>query len=378
VPAQGFLDALAGPGEAVEMTYGRLADGTGGKMKTTVGENGELSMEINGRVNLDSPRLTLRSNYLKYDAGQEQLLARGDVFLRQPEATVQSEELEFAIDRGVMTLTGDVEVSQEAFTAKSQKLVYDRNVDSFVLTGTPVVEQHTAENEGTFAGMNELQIVRQQNGDVKVQMNGGKEIVCEVKPANGAATKGSAAPAEGAQGGFAGLGSQVKILTRPLGQEQPRVSLSSTEAGGMGQFYAAGSVLLESQDLNLRADQLQYDASGQRLEALRNVVVRQGNIEAECGHLVYDIAANRIELTIDPVVRQKGPTSTMRISDAASIIIKPNPGGTPSLETTELPDRDSKITYIQNEQPGTDQRPTNKEPQEINLQDDADLDKISQ
>lgn len=368
-----FLETLAGPGETVELTYGRFDDGTGGKLITRTTPDGGTSLEIEGRVHLQSPNLVLRSHYLYYDAEKDILIARGEVFVEQPDAVVTSDDLHYDLTENLMILTGNVAVTQEAFTARSERLEYDSDDDHFILTGTPVVDQHTPENKGHFEGMEVLDITRADDGTVRVLMTGGEEIICEIEPADSEDTPAASASESGG-GAFGGLGDRVRIVTRPLGQQEATVSMSTTEEGEMGQFYARGSVFLESEGMNLRAEQLQYDALGETIEALRNVTIRQVDVDAECGLMVYDLAEERIHLSIDPLVRQRRPGGYLVISDVESVVLHPGPDGETMMETNPLPDRDSRTQFVPDEE--EPRQPGEFRPIEIPIDDDEELQRV--
>lgn len=352
VGTQGFAqkeltEQLGGPDDSVELRFGVLPDGTGGKMTMVGAKSGGLkSFEIPGIVQIRSKKLNLDSQYIRYDA-----------------------------EKKILEAKTNVSIDQAGVKATAQMLTYDFNSGVIVLSGSPDVRQVTDQNNGHFTGMDQFTITRGQNGKTEVRMTGGESILCELTPIEGAAPKAAGdTPGAPANKGFAGMGDRVKIVTRTLGKEKPNVSLSTGEGGTMGTFYARGSVVVESDTLNLRTDQLQYDNPRQIVEALNNVYVKQENVEAECGRMEYNIAADRITLSINPVIRKEEPNQIVKISDITSCIITRNPDGTSNTDVIPPPDRLSKTEFLPKTKPTPAAvAPTPSAPREIDINNPEDL-----
>src|SRR5690606_4150947 len=98
-------------------------------------------------------------------------------------------------------------------------------------------------------------------------------------------------------------------------------------SGELGLFRGEGSVRLQTEEIDLRSDELIYNAIAQSLEATTNVFFKKETLEADCGRLDYDLEAGRIVLTVDPDVRQFDVDKVIRIWDNDWFIINLREGG---------------------------------------------------
>ncbi|CAN5269699.1 hypothetical protein BH09SUM1_BH09SUM1_05040 [soil metagenome] len=369
---QSFFDALAGPGESVSLQVGVQKDGSKGAVMTKNGPDGKvMQFETNGRTVLKSPKVNIEADHLN-----------------------------FLADKSILEADGDVLIDQTGIIAKSQKLTFDTVTQEIHLTGAPHVEQSSDNGKSVFQGMEEFIIIRHESGATEVQMRGGNEIICEMtspKPA-GAAT--GAAPADGAkptpspaatpapsssgpQGmlpskptGFAGLGENVKIVTRAREDKHPLVLASTSKEGAFSSFRAEGSVVLESETMNLRADQLEYDAPKQVVDALYNVFIKQDQIDADCGRMHYELDKNRIELSVNPDIRENRPDGKLHLSQMDSYIITRGVDGSVSTQGIPGPSGPIKYEFMGAAiQPGV-ATPTPTGDQEINLNNPIDISNI--
>lgn len=377
-PAQGTIfNQLAGPGEKVEFRALKPKDGGERYIRTTTNPDGSPAKFVGvGRVMLKSPKINLEADYL-----------------------------EFAADEGILRSNGNVIVEQPSVRATCQEMVYVLETGELTLSGDPDVKQETPENRTHFSGMETFILTQQETGEMEVRMEGGEEIICEVMPIDAPSTDTTtmmtpsatptptptplpteSRPADGNEaagavlpsgGGFAGLGENVKITTRPRQDQKAAVFVSTTEAGEFDLFRAQGSVVLESDQMDLRADILEYEGERQMVEALYNVYVRQQAIEADCGRMLYDIEEDEITLTVSPVVREKRKDAIMVISQMDSFIVKRNPDGSTSTQAIGGPEGEPSITWESLATPVPKQPKTpDDSPKEIDIDNPDDLQRL--
>ncbi len=350
VGAQGSLfEALAGPGEKVMLTTGESASGDRGTMKTFTNSDGSFDrFEAVGAVNLESPKINLSAESLVYNGAEGTLLAEGDVDMEQP---------------GV--------------SATCRKLTYYISTGEIRLSGNPKVNQATEGGSTRFDGMDNFVYVAKESGGAEIRLLGGKEIVCEsvtTPPSPGAKPSADTEPAEG----LGALGSNVTITVRPLGSKEPLVLVNTSEQGGFGLFRAEGSVIFDSEEMNLRSDQLEFDSARQLVEALYNVYIKQGNIEADCGRMLYDLVENHITLSVDPFVRERRRDGIVNISEMDRFIIVQNEDGSTSTEAIGGPDGNPKFVYESVQEERAMDQPRDNSPREIRLEDVDSLNRIGE
>ncbi|MBI1290856.1 hypothetical protein GC173_06375 [bacterium] len=333
----GLAEALGGDGEGFEFRVGSQRDGSYGVADMKMDEKGDLvSYTTKGRTTLISSKLNLVADELNYDGVG-----------------------------GIVVCTGAVEIDQDGVKANCEKMVYTLSSGEIVMTGTPRVEQSTATSRSRFSGMEEFYLKRGEAGDVQVRMAGGQEILCEMIPVAAVAATPKPTPAPGAAkprgdalsgSGFAGLGNNVLIKTRPRADAPATVLAAIDATGAFSRFNALGSVLVESDDLRLRSDELEYDAPTDHVEARRNVYIKQATVEADCQFMTYDIKEGRIELSGKPDIRESRPNGVYRIFDAAAYIITRSTDGSIATQSIAGPDGPFTSKFIPN--PGTEQEKT--------------------
>jgi lipopolysaccharide export system protein LptA len=353
--AQGssLADALGGDGAGYEFRVGSQRDGSSGTGDMQMDDSGNIVSYITkGRTTLQSSKLNLVADFLNYDGVA-----------------------------GLVTCTGSVEVDQDGVKANCEKMIYTLATGEIVMTGSPRVEQDTPTSKSRFSGMAEFFLKRGEAGDIQIRMSGGEEILCEMMPAAapGATptpSSDSAKPKKDALSGtgFAGLGSNVIIKTRPRADAPATVLAAIDSAGVFSKFNAMGSVLVESDDLRLRSDELEFDAIRSRVEARRNVYIKQATIEADCQAMTYEIKEGRIDLSGKPDIRETRPNGVYRISDLASYIITRSPDGSIATQSIAGPDGPFTSKFIPNpgSEPAAATTPEIDEG-EIRLDSDADL-----
>jgi len=357
-PAQtSFEDAFAKEGEGFLFMVDMQRDGSPGVGDMELDESGRvLTYRTKGRTTIESSRLNLVADFFNYDGVA-----------------------------GTVTCSGSVEVRQDGVVATGESMTYTIASGEITMTGSPKVQQTTATGKSRFEGMEEFYLKRGDAGDLQVRLSGGTEILCEMIPAESAATPtptpapGTAArPAALTGSGFAGLGNNVLIKTRPK-ESQPALVLAAVAASGaFSSFRATGSVLVESDDLRLRSDELEYDAIRERVEARRNVYLKQAAIEADCQSLTYDIKIGRIELSGQPDIRETVPNGVRRLYDMAAYIMTRSPDGSIATQSIAGPDGPFKAQLIPNgKSPQETEAPAPATDEgEININDPGELDKL--
>jgi hypothetical protein len=123
------------------------------------------------------------------------------------------------------------------------------------------------------------------------------------------------------------LGDEIDIRVAPRGEREPIVDAEILPSGELGMFRGEGSVRLSTEQIDLRSDELLYNAVSQRLEATTNVFFKKEALEADAGRLDYDFEAGRIVLTVNPDVRQFDEEKVVRIWDNDWFIINLRDGG---------------------------------------------------
>lgn len=124
--------------------------------------------------------------------------------------------------------------------------------------------------------------------------------------------------AAGGNSFFDALGaSEGRIVLRaekgPEGGEHYLRSVNN-EQGELVRFVGKGRVILESPRLNLRANDLVYEASTGTLVATGDVEVDQKTVEATAERLEYDTATQTINLSGKPDVKQLTDTGSMHFA----------------------------------------------------------------
>jgi lipopolysaccharide export system protein LptA len=353
LPCQGSMfSKLAGPGEKVVLRAEKPEDGGENYMRSSTNPDGSIAkFEAVGHVVLRSPKLSLDADNLVYDA-----------------------------NKGYLEATGNVTIDQESVNATCGKLQYDIESGVITLSDSPLVNQSNAQNKARFTGMDEF-VINQKVVNTSVTMSGGEEILCEIlQPEAGEEIPDSATPPPGEKttGDFAGLGKDILITTRPKDGVAPVVKVDM-ENGAFGLFRATGSVILKSDQINLVADQLEYDGIDQTVQAFNNVYIRQEAIEADCQELLYELSTKTITLSGDPYVRKQEDGKIQTISNMDSFIIIQNPDGTTSTQINAGPTGQPEIVFESPEEKTETQKAIElqDDPGEINLDSPEDIEKIS-
>jgi lipopolysaccharide export system protein LptA len=334
-PAQESLfEALSGPeGGGVSLQTGARRDGTPGNQEMQTSPDGSIAtFRADGRTTLRSPRINLDADGLLYDHTNR-----------------------------LITATGNVVVDQEGVKATCGKLVYRLATAELVLTETPIVEQRSEKDTSRFTGMETFLLTKDEKGAMRITLSGGEQILMEMlPPPPGSATPsptpsptpvvtgqaGDAAPKSNAARGLASFGNNVRISTRPLNEVAPSVVIDALPGGVFDKMQALGSVLVESDDMRLRADELIYNGPEQRIDARRNVYIKQQNIEADAQAMKYELASGLIELTGKPEIRDQRPNGLYKISQLAAYIITRAEDGTISTKSVAGPDGPIATEFI--------------------------------
>jgi lipopolysaccharide export system protein LptA len=305
---------LAGPGERLRMSTGPFPNGDPSLVEMTVDpETGEERQTARGSIKL-----------LIYPSAEAE----------EPRLSLDCLELDYVPSRGFMEASGNVVFMQEGIDARADEMVYDIDGGIITMRGTPVVDQKTGERNARFEGMEVFTVTTMEDESKAVTMRGPDEIqilMTSADPATGefvvpAATEEGAAEEEAATGSMA-LGDEVDIRVAPRGDKEPIVDAEILPSGELGMFRGEGSVRLSTEELDLRSDELLYNAVSQRLEATTNVFFKKDTLEADAGRLDYDFEAGRIVLTVNPDVRQFDEAKVVRIWDNDWFIINLRDGG---------------------------------------------------
>ncbi len=348
-----LFENLAGPGESVELRAKMPEDG------------GERRFDIEANP----------------DGSIKSFIGVGRVILRSPRINLDCDRLEYAGSEGILEATGHVEIEQPQIEATCERMLYDVESGVIRLLGNPEVMQENAENRTQFIGMDEFILKRQEDGSTEINMEGGEEILVEIMPAEGTASP----PGSGEQtseagsnsGGFAGLGNEVRIMTRAGAEDPPSVFVDGSKEGGIGLFRAEGSVVVNSPRMNLRSDLLEYDGRKEVIEALHNVFVSQENIEADAGRMLYDVASGQMTLTVSPVVREQGDSMVTTFREMDTCIIQQREDGTVKLETIGGPEGQPVINMDRLPEAAQPVPDTEDTPTEIDIESDVDLQNLT-
>lgn len=292
-----FFARLAGDGGTVRFEYATAPDGSPARVRLSTGPDGVFEAFVaTGSLYLETPDFRLRSLFLDYQPDAELLIAREEVRLQTDDVFAVADLLRYDIE------SGDME-----------------------LTGSPDVTQQGPDSSTRFVGMETFVISTDEESNKDIRLRGPSPITISMQNA----------PDSEEPTGFAAFGETVTIVASPrtgISPMQPEVDSRVDEEGELVFFRAQGSVRLESDALNLRADDLVYDPVRNIVEALGSVFMRRENIEADAGRMVYDLASGQITLTIDPVVSQFSETSVTTISDIDFFIISQRPDGGTEVE----------------------------------------------
>jgi lipopolysaccharide export system protein LptA len=305
---------LAGPGERLRMSTAPHPDGSPSSV--------EMSMDP--------------------ETGTERQQARGLITLRifptadaeEPRLTLICYALDFIPDQGVMEAAGDVIFRQEGIDATAQEMTYQVEEGFIEMRGEPVVNQRTGQRNARFEGMEIFVVKTLEDGGRDVEMRGPEEVhilmttideeledfVVPASTEGVQTTDGEAAP-------MVGLGDEIDIRVAPRGEMAPIVDADILPSGELGLFRGEGSVRLRTEEIDLRSNELIYDATGQSLQATTNVYFKKDTLEADAGRLDYDLEAGRIVLTVNPDVRQFDVDKVIRIWDNDWFVINLREGG---------------------------------------------------
>lgn len=337
-----FLSALTGDeGGEVNLNWVPLPGDEYADLRMRTSPEGEVTrMSVEARVDLRSPKINLESNFLNFNVAEQSLEA-----------------------------TGEVRIRQEGVDATCEEMTYDLETGVIILTGSPVVNRESEGGTARFEGMEVFQLVQKEDGSAEILLNGGEAIVCDLQPKDGAGTE---------SGGMAGIGRRLNIVTRSAENKDPRVLVATSVSGAMDTFQAFGSVVLDSDDLNLRSDQLLFDANENTLRALQNVFIQQDNIEAECGQMDYDFSTDEIVLTGNPYAAIDQGDQIMEIINAIRITIFRYEDGSVDHSYQSGPEKQASVTYRPKESPTPTPAPEQGGAREIDLNDPSAVEQITE
>ncbi|MDX2176887.1 MAG: LptA/OstA family protein [Candidatus Sumerlaeia bacterium] len=312
--AQGnFLEALAGPDGNVSFVANRTPDGKAGAVRMKTKEDGAFErMEAEGALELKTPQFALLCRNLVFDGAANRLEA-----------------------------WGDVRIDQQGLRATCGRMVYDVATKEILLSETPRVEQDSEGSKLVFEGMDRFRIVTREDGSNEVQIDGGAEqIRIEFNQT------GSGGSATGGAAGLGAMGDTVRIAVSPRGDTPGKV-LTTVRQSQLHTFNALGSVRVQTDTFDLRSDQLAFDNSRQRLEALSNVFLKQEDIDADCSRMEYALDTDVITLTGNPVVRKSSPEGRTLIRQLERFVIRRNPNGTVTTDMAAPPGLSPDINFQQ-------------------------------
>jgi len=305
---------LAGPGERLRMSTAPHPDGSPSSVDVTMDP----------------------------ETGTERQQARGLITLRifptadaeEPRLTLVCYELDFLPDEGLMEAVGNVSFRQEGIDATAQEMTYDVDEGYIEMRGEPIVNQRTGERNARFEGMEIFIVNTLEDGSRDVEMRGPNEIhilMTSLETEEGevvvATSTTPATPSGDQPAPRVGLGDEIDIRVAPRGERHPTVDAEIDSEGELALFRGEGSVRLRTEEIDLRSDELIYNAAGQHLEATTNVFFKKETLEADAGRLEYDLEAGRIVLTVNPDVRQFDVDKVIRIWDNDWFVINLREGG---------------------------------------------------
>lgn len=249
---------------------------------------------------------------LSPDSAFEGFAASGDVHLTTDDMELKGGKVSYNGVRQVMNAREQVWLKQAEFEATSQALEYNAETGDFHLTGAPDVQQESPNSSMRFSGMESFRVVNQADGRRRVELEKGDAIqVVMQKPQQ----TGTPNVTDAGTGGMGALGDDVTITSTSRRGTPARVLANMAKDGAFESFDATGAVHLRTPKLELRGDELVYDAPGQRMEASQHVWLKQANIEADAGRMNYDLRTGVIVLTENPEVRQRTDERQLRIWD---------------------------------------------------------------
>lgn len=108
-----------------------------------------------------------------------------------------------------------------------------------------------------------------------------------------------------AQGGLSQFENMNLKVNKFSDGREPTMDFSLAPDGSFDSFTAVGGpVELKTDEYDLSAGRLVYDAAGELLEATGNVVIRQQGLEATSGQATFNLATGGVVLRGNPDVRQ--------------------------------------------------------------------------
>lgn len=267
-------------------------------------------------------------------SGDRIIKAAGELEIESDRLNLKMEDLLFNTTSGQLVAKTDVEVDTEGIEAWSDELIYATESKGITLSylpnayaantarvAKPAVLLDSPDKKMTFNRMDQFQVVPDAAGRT-IYVNGSQliEITMDEKAA-------SAADA----GSISKLGNSLKITVSSRDGQAASTTAQLLETGGVSSLRMLGSIRLLSDEFNIRADEMIYNAQNNTFEAIGNVYITQESFEADCGQMVYDLLTGKIRLSSNPYVVYLDEKDKVELKNFDVIVIEPSGGKVPNV-----------------------------------------------
>jgi len=277
---RGLSEALGG---RIRLKTDMLADGTEPKVEITTNSEGDSAIIASGELHLISDKLDLQSEYLHYSKNSGLLNAEHDVIL-----------------------------NTEGVYAESGSLVYNLANQGLKLEKNPFVKQESGGNRILFSKM-ETFTVEPKGTNQLIELIG-KIVEMKIEPLE----NGDGAT-EAPAGGLSAFGNNIKITARERGDQIANIKSVILADGTTEKIEMFGSVVLLSDEFNIRGNELIYDPVNQLFTAKGEVFLKQEQLTVDCGMMVYNLGSKKVRFSDNPDVMFKEGPDTTHLSDYEAV-----------------------------------------------------------
>ncbi|MGF1572573.1 MAG: hypothetical protein ACFCU1_05825 [Sumerlaeia bacterium] len=275
------------------------------------------------------------STFIGVDEQTQDRLIRstGELEIQSDRLNLKMEDLLFNTTTGQLIAKQDVEVETQGIEAWSDELVYATETQAITLTylpnsfstnsiraNKPAVLLDSPEKRMTFNRMDQFQVVPESVGKT-IYVNGRDliEITMDEKSAAEASSS------------ISRLGTSLNITVSSREGQAASTTAQMLESGDVSNLRMVGSIRLLSNEFNIRADEMIYNAQNNTFEAIGNVYITQETFEADCGQMVYDLLTGKIRLSSNPYVMYLNEMDKVEMMDYDVIDIEPSSGNIPNV-----------------------------------------------
>ncbi|HOE63877.1 MAG TPA: hypothetical protein PKW18_07880 [Candidatus Sumerlaeota bacterium] len=305
--------STANPAEEVFGKNFKLeVDETSGTLKYNFSEktNALDSIEAVMNVHLVSDKLELLCDELYYDAKAQKINAKGK----------------------------QVKIIQGMMTAICAQFLFDNQTGRSEFIGSPEITIQDEQGHKTTTKGDKITIERQKNGDTLIQVHGNAKLTSDAGSKSTPQMSQATAPAQKM------FGREFKIVTGEKGE----ILYAFTSENELRSIVARENVFIDSSQVNLRCERLEYYSEKNNLLALgKPVKIIQNTVTAEAGRFEFFPDEGKSFLLENPVIMNKDEQGRVLETRGDKIVIVQAAEG----KTTVLVDGNPSIQSAQVEKP---------------------------